>query len=141
MAIASWMTTNLKKYSGENGSGGGGGGFEFMFDLNVAMSVLQDFHKQPFMDMIQECVSYNKGIASSQASSSRGGQYLHLVMAGKNSAWTTSIVQDLENMKSNNDGGGNSLNLVTLKNAGHWVHVDDLDGLMKAMKDGFMLKL
>merc|ERR1712038_925692 len=102
-SIASWMTTNLRRKSSEEGSDDSDRyNFEFTFDLDVAIDVLDDFPKQDFMKMVKDCSSYNK---------------TYIVMAGKNSGWTREILSKLQNISE--------LRLVSLPKAGHWVHVDD----------------
>ena len=114
-SIANWMTTNLRKT--EDGQ------FEFMFDLDIAKGVLEDFPKQDFMKLIDYCTSVETS----------DDEKVYLVMAGKNNAWTDGIVNDLELLAQHRE-----LELVSLPKAGHWVHVDDLDGLMSAMEECFV---
>ncbi len=126
--IANWMTTNLRKSRSSDGSGSGSGAqFEFMFDLDVAIDVLDDFPKQNFMKMVEDCTTFNT--TSTKSTSSNDGK-VYLVMAGKNKAWTKDIVGSLQEF--------DQLELVSLPKAGHWVHVDDLDGLMDAMDQCFI---
>lgn len=112
--IADWMTTNLQKRKDDI--------FEFMFDLNIVQGVLNDFPKQDFMQMMKDS-TFNVDVNEGK---------VYLVMAGKNSAWTSDIVNDLRYLEENQD-----LQLISLPKAGHWVHVDDLDGLMSAMDQCF----
>ena len=124
-AIAMWMTTNLRKGSSSSSSMGNRThpSWEFTFDLNLAKEVLNDFPKQDFLKLISDIVSSTKNGKSSS--------HVHLVIAGLNQDWTPEIMSALEDIQ----GKHNRLNLVRLKNANHWVHVDDLDGLVDAMKD------
>lgn len=115
-SIANWMTTNLRKNDDDR--------FEFSFDLDTVQGVLNDFPKQDFMKLITECTIRKSSIDE--------GEKLYLVMAGMNKAWTNDIVTDLQYLEENQE-----LELVTLPKAGHWVHVDDLDGLMNAMEQCF----
>lgn len=128
-SIANWMTTNLRKNNETNR-------FEFMFDLDVAKSVLNDFPKQDFMKLIEDTTSRNSNGSRNHQNSNDSfhgsSQKVYLVMAGKNSAWTSDIVTDLQHLQQHQE-----LELVSLPNAGHWVHVDDLDGLMNAMEECF----
>lgn len=119
-AIAHWMTTNLRPYDDRSGSGNKSG-FEFTFDMSVARGVLDDFPQQDMLQMIRDCVS---GAENST---------IHKIMASKTGAWTEEMVDELEEIQSDYYDG---LKLVTL-DAGHWVHMDDLDGLMVALRDGF----
>jgi len=118
LAIASWMTTNLKKSQSDVG-------FEFIFDLDVAQSILDDFPNQDFCGMVQDCLV-----------AAQGGNKIHLVMAGKNSAWTEDIIAQLQQMNSTM-ADHSRLEMVSLPKAGHWVHIDDLEGLMNVLERGF----
>jgi len=121
LAIAQWMTTNLRKSDC-------GKGFEFIFDLEVAMAILEDFSSQEFLQLMDECLSLGH--------MSQEDKHFHLVMGGKNKAWTDKVLADLENLRAN----FSRLNLISLPKAGHWVHIDDLDGLMSAMDNAFITK-
>ena len=120
-AIAGWMTTNLTKI--ENG-------FDFTFDLNVIHSVLDDFPKQPFLPMIRDCISEKKQPTNHN---------IHVVIAGKNKEWTDDILKDLQTIKEENDNHS-LLEMHTLTKAGHWVHVDDLNGLLNIINQGLSTK-
>ena len=123
-SIAMWMTTNLVKSEC-------GGGFEFAFDLNVASDVLEDFPRQDFFSILRDI---NKvGLMAT----GRGERpfSVNMVMAGKNTAWTDEIVSELERL-GHVEGGG-VVAAHVLENAGHWVHVDNLDGLMRLMEGAF----
>ena len=126
LAIASWMTTNLQK-AGQ----GQGQGFDFMFDLDVVKDILENFPQQDMMGMLRDCIEMGKNTST-----------IHKIIAARNSAWTNDILQELETIRRESDDSSSSsssppsLNLVTL-DAGHWVHIDDLDGLMKSMTTAF----
>ncbi len=124
-SIAQWMTTNLKKADGDQGDAL----FEFMFDLDVAVGVLEDFQKQDFMQLVNECTSLSNDLG---ASHHNDDDRMYLVMGGKNNAWTHDIVSELKRLQE-----CQKMELVSLPKAGHWVHVDDLDGLMDAMNGCF----
>ena len=111
--IASWMTTNLK--------GNSKSGFDFTFDLNVANSLIQDFVKQDY-------ISYLHHVPRSDNYDS--DCKVHIVRAGKNSSWNTDILQRLGEVDSE------FLKVHVLPEAGHWVHVDDLEGLLQLMEKG-----
>jgi esterase len=130
-SIANWMTTNVRKNKQNE--------FEFMFDINTVIGVLDDFPKQNFMEMIDDCsaTTLNNDKSSSVSLNSKTDDndkddMIYLVMAGKNKAWTNDIVSNFQNIEQKQQ-----LEIVSLPKAGHWVHVDDLDGLMDAMDKCF----
>ena len=104
--IGMWMASNLKPTDG---------GFQWIFDLDVANELLSNFASQNFRDLIRHVVT---------------GKEVHLVMAGRNREWTEEIVNSLKSIPRDSV---EMFQLHSLKNAGHWVHVDDLEGLLELM--------
>ena len=104
--IAMWMASNLKPMDG---------GFEWIFDLNIAKELLSNFAEQNFHEQI--------GNITTQ-------QVVHLVMAGRNHEWTQHIIDGLQSIQRE---PSERFQLHKLVNAGHWVHVDDLEGLLELM--------
>jgi len=105
-AIAMWMASNLKSIDG---------GYDWIFDLNVANELLTHFAQQNFHEMIQSVATEND---------------VHLVMAGKNKEWSQEVVNKLEGIPRD---PAERFQMHRLEKAGHWVHVDDLDGLLDLM--------
>ncbi|KAL7488329.1 hypothetical protein ACHAW6_013900 [Cyclotella cf. meneghiniana] len=108
--VAMWMASNLRPIDG---------GFDWTFDLSVAEELISNFANQEYRSMIEGVVA-------------RPDAEVHLVMAGKNAEWTEDIVQDLRRIPSATSEGG-KFQMHTLEKAGHWVHVDDLEGLLELM--------
>jgi len=123
-AIAMWMTTNLTKSDCGNG-------FRFAFDLNVALEVLDEFPRQDYAGRLRAAAGGRMG--GGTLSSGRSS-VVNVVMAGKNGAWTDDVVAEVEAVGRDVAGRVRS---HRLPNAGHWVHVDDLDGLMGLMEGSF----
>ena len=105
-SIAMWMASNLKPTHG---------GYDWIFDLNVANELLCDFDQQNFYEMIQDVTTQTD---------------VHLVMAGKNKEWSQEVVIGLENITRD---PVERFQMHRLEKAGHWVHVDDLGGLLYLM--------
>ena len=119
--IAAWMTTNLYKTDK---------GFDFIFDLDVVKLLLNDFPNQDFIGMLSDY----SNIMEKRDNHSK----IHMVIAGKNRAWTDDILLRLKDINCRIKNSKEPLlDLVFLENAGHWVHIDDLDGLMNAMNNSF----
>ena len=132
-----------------------------MFDLDVVSGILEDFSNQDMFQLLRECMSVNVDIDVNhnpntktnaehndnhgmRREKTRGNRTtIHKVIAARNAAWTRDILNELKQIQlqaaytDNDDGGdGGGLKLSTL-DAGHWVHVDDLDGLLKIMSKEF----
>ena len=133
---ALWMTTNLVK--SPCGTPDGGDGFVWTFDLNIIRQILEDFPQQDFMELTRDVgaryVNHPNGIGSAGRKSR-----LSVVMAGKNEAWTSSIVEKMEMTLRERSLPSHDpfLTMHTLPDAGHNVHVDDLEGLMRLLEEGF----
>uniref|UniRef100_A0A7S2XLX0 AB hydrolase-1 domain-containing protein n=1 Tax=Attheya septentrionalis TaxID=420275 RepID=A0A7S2XLX0_9STRA len=121
--IAQWAASSLEPT--ENG-------FVFSFDLKVARNLLDNFHEQNYMEILHgarqhhsESVKNNSGTITSK---------IHIVMADRNPSWTPEILQQLKSIHHDDDETP-FLGLHTLPKAGHWVHVDNLSGLVQIMQD------
>ena len=57
---------------------------------------------------------------------------VHLVVGGKNKLWTSDVLEDLRSVPSFGTSKNSMFQMHTL-DAGHWVHVDCLEGLVKIL--------
>lgn len=119
-AIAQWIATNLR----DNGDDA----LDWIFDLHIANELVQNFSNQDFTEMIHDITHPS----SNDDDMKRNNSTIQLVMAGKNKSWSEDIIQELESIPSFRY----RLHLHTLNKAGHWVHVDDPEGLLKVMVEG-----
>ena len=119
-AIAQWIATNLR----DNGDDA----LEWIFNLNIANELVQNFSDQDFTEMIHDITHPS----SNDDDMKRNNSTVNLVMAGRNKNWSEEIINELEAIPSFRD----RLHLHTLDKAGHWVHVDDPEGLLKVMVEG-----
>ena len=106
LGIALWLASSYKVIAKD-------GSASFGFDLDAVHGVLSDFEQQDFFGLLGICLE--KGVR------------VDLVRGGKNSGWTVDILRQLEIHKRENFA------VHVLPKAGHWVHVDDLPGLLKLM--------
>ena len=98
-------------------SGGGGGGVDFGFDLSVVQDILPEFGTQDLEGMILDLL--------------QAGVHVHVVRAGKNRAWDENpMVWNRWKQLQQQQPYPGLLGLHILPKAGHWVHVDDLKGLV-----------
>ena len=106
MGIAQWLASSFDLRTQS-----------FSFDLKVAQEILADFDQAQFMDWIQaEPVPVD------------------LVRGGANPAWQSAAghVEDLEDW---HDQAEREFRIHTLPEAGHWLHMDDLQGLVDIIAD------
>ena len=86
---------------------------DFNFDLAVAQALAADIGNQDLCQRIEAALQQ--------------GVLVDLVRGGKNPAWK----QHLPRLQAMEDH--QSFQIHALEQAGHWVHVDDLNGLLKVM--------
>jgi esterase len=85
---------------------------DFGFDMDVVDGIWDDFSNQDFYGLVQTCIDQ--------------GVNVNIVRGGKNAAWSMDILRQLQAIQG--------VNLHVLPKAGHWVHVDDLTGLLALLK-------
>jgi esterase len=100
-AISQWLGSNFR-----NG--------DFGFDLSVVQDILPEFATQDFYGLLEELLLGND-------------VRVDLVIGGKNKAWTNDTFAKLVSLAKQHP---EKFVLHVLPKAGHWVHVDDLTGLV-----------
>jgi pimeloyl-ACP methyl ester carboxylesterase len=102
----------------------------FVFDLNLAESLVQDFAKHDFWDLLNRALSDEKPTNRS----------VHLIVGGQNPSWTTATAATtttkptpLEAVQTLARTRAPRFTCHVLPTAGHWVHIDDLPGVLQAM--------
>jgi len=90
------------------------------FDVNVVREIMPEFQNQDFIGMLKDILT-------------EGGN-VHLVKGGLNNAWEESprILMQLNELQ---DDHPYQFEQHTLPKAGHWVHVDDLPGLLNIVQE------
>ena len=123
-AVAMWMATNLRDRGDKS--------FDWIFDLSIANELVDNFSDQNFVELIHDVTT-----ATSADGAKSSNSTVQLVMAGKNNLWSEEIDSELQSIPSFQKSSPSSLfQMHTLDKAGHWVHVDDVDGLLKLMVTG-----
>jgi esterase len=112
-AIAMWIASNLQQRDG---------GLEWVFDLQIANELVSNFAQQEYHQSIENVINCNKS-----------EKLIHLVMAGRNKEWTEEIVDGLRSIPGASE---ERFRMHRLEKAGHWIHVDDLEGLLDVMVEG-----
>lgn len=113
LPIAQWLGTSLQQNSN---------GVEWVFDLKVARELFENFI---LLDMRHFLHSY------------QGDCVIHFVRAGRSAKWTPEALEFfdeiIEQQEWQDDGKYKNLQLHTMPNAGHWLHSEDLPGLLSIM--------
>ncbi|MBL93043.1 MAG: hypothetical protein CMH56_14675 [Myxococcales bacterium] len=102
--FAAWMTTNLKTVPGPKATG-----YEWRFNLDAMPAMLKSYADTDFWPLIDQGepdVTFN------------------FVQAAQSERWTVEICREFENRAENP-----RLQRIVLEDAGHWVHVDNPQGL------------
>ena len=101
-SIAQWLALSYNKKN------------DFGFDLSVVLDILPDFKDQPFYELLKTILK-------------KENVRVDLVRGGKNKEWDMDILKELQSIEFANTG---KFAVHVLPKAGHWVHVDDLHGLL-----------
>jgi len=104
--LAGWMSTNLRRLPE--------GGFGFRFSLEIVRDLLDDYQRRSAWRYLRE---------------RRDGLVVHLLRATAGDRWLADERQLLEEARSWPD------TVVHDFDAGHWVHVDDPDGLLLLLSE------
>lgn len=105
--ITQWLAASLQSKPDKK--------LEWGFNLRVAQEVLEYFGQQDFLGKVEEmCVTSDATI--------------HLVRGGQNNGWGNdpTVLPALDKLSKNL----RNFHVHVLPRAGHWVHVDDLKGLV-----------
>ena len=106
-AIGRWMTTNLRRVEG---------GYLWTFDLAAAHEMLADYFAQDLWAPLR----------------ATAGPAVHLVRAGRSDRWPPEVIEELDALPPDARGTAH-----LLPEAGHWVHVDDPEGLLRLIVSTF----
>lgn len=111
VGLALWLTSSMTKTESE--------GWTWGFDVSVVNDLMPEFGSQDFLGKLQHlALSEDQGLK----------QRVHLVRGGKNTGWTIELISKLQDLSKRSNG---RFHMHTLPKAGHWVHVDDLPGMVK----------
>jgi esterase len=109
LEVAQWLSLSYNDKTGN-----------FGFDLNLVQDLKPEFASQDFVGLLRIILEAGTDFSGNSTQ-------VHLVRGGKNSAWSPQIIVELEKLSQEFP---KTFHLHVLPNAGHWVHVDDLPGLM-----------
>lgn len=118
VGIAQWLASTLKQDRTTKALSWG-------FNVEVVREILPEFHNQDFVGMLRDILKEG------------GGSEVHLIKGGLNTAWDESprIQLQLQELQEEYPW---QFEQHLLPNAGHWVHVDDLPGLLNIVEEKTM---
>lgn len=105
-AIGQWMTTNLKSAAD---------GYRWVFDLDAIETMLDAYFATDSWPVLRQPPA---------------GLHVHVVRAGRSSRWTAAVLSALAHLDSP------QVHVHLLADAGHWVHVDDPEGVLRLLVKG-----
>jgi len=111
LGVAQWLASSYNSKTGD-----------FGFDLNLVQDLKPEFANQDFVGLLRIILEENK------TNVDRTPTKVHLVRGGKNAAWSVQLLSELEALARKFP---KTFHMHVLPSAGHWVHVDDLPGLME----------
>lgn len=102
--LAQWMTTNLRRRDEH---------YEWAFDLDAIEALLRDYFVQDLWPFVEQPKDAPK---------------IHLVVAERSDRWSAEMRERGQHLSPNSNAA-----LHELPDAGHWVHVDNPNGLLDMM--------
>eukprot|EP01038_Epipyxis_sp_PR26KG_P010881 gene10881-14603_t len=90
---------------------------KFSFDIQIILELFDDFCKVDLWDFLN---TYN-----------RKDCRIQFIRAGKNNAWKNDVMEKFENLTQNNQ----NIRLHTMHHVGHWLHAEDLHGVLKIITE------
>lgn len=116
-SIAQWLGTSV--IDTPDGS-------KWVFRLPVIKEIFKDFCE---LDMWPFLESYSDNIENNNGNNDIG--VLHYVRAGRQKKWSPEILQKFEDLRIQSNS---KIQLHTMPNVGHWMHSEDLPGLLKIIQ-------
>lgn len=113
-ATAQWLLTNLEPSQTISAS------YEFSFNLDTLLKLFTNFCSTDLWPKLEEISRCSNGSTADES------YEVHFVRAGKNKLWTPEVLSLFAGLRARDQ----RFYLHNLTNAGHWVHVDDLPGLL-----------
>ena len=111
--VGQGFSLGLSRWMTTNLQAAAGGGLTWRFALDAVEALIGDYYGLDLRDLLHTPVS---------------GLELHVVRAARSDRWAQADVDEIEDSLAT---------LHTLPDAGHWLHVDNPDGLLELMAPAF----
>jgi pimeloyl-ACP methyl ester carboxylesterase len=131
-AIATWLGTSVidSSHSSEKRTSDERGGSQWSFQLPVVLELFHDFCQEDLWETLEHTFP-SEGPGLGGGGEGRGGM-IHYVRAGRQKKWKSDILEHFEKIEKTSAG---RVKLYTMPNVGHWLHAEDLPGLLRLMKE------
>lgn len=119
-SIAQWLGTSVIDTPEGN---------KWAFRLPVIKEIFHDFCNLDMWPFLENYSEFIESSSNDNSSSIIGN--LHYVRAGRQKKWSPEILQKFEDLKIQSNS---KIQLYTMPNVGHWMHSEDLPGLLKIIQ-------
>ncbi|VEU38797.1 unnamed protein product [Pseudo-nitzschia multistriata] len=113
LPTAQWLAMSYDEESGDN----------FGFDNDLVTRLKPEFERQDFLGLLRGVLR-----AERPGTGAASRTQVHVVRGGKNRGWTVPILSELEKVRKEFPA---NFHLHVLPSAGHNVHIDDTEGLVR----------
>ena len=112
LPVAQWLASGCHIPAGQQS-------YVWGFDLTTASALFSDFCQLDLWSALENFDGRGAALDGTDA-------LIHYVRAGKNKMWAERDVKRLEQLQATGAG----VRTVLMPNVGHWIHVDDCEGLL-----------
>ncbi len=109
--IIDWLSTNIIPVTLPDGTAMSPAAFRYSFDVNTVQELFDDFCHLEKWDFLE---NYS------------GSAKIHFIQAGKNPAWTPEVIAKFAELTATNP----NIKHHIMPHVGHWLHAEDVNGLI-----------
>jgi pimeloyl-ACP methyl ester carboxylesterase len=131
-SIAAWLGTSVID-TNSNGAKGS----RWTFDLPILQDLFHDFCELDLWEFLERyhgeppLATAAATIGKEKDNGMEKGGMIHYVRAGRQKKWTAEVLEKFEKLEVSSGG---KIKLHTMPHVGHWLHAEDLPGLLKIMQ-------
>ena len=112
-SIALWLGTNIKILNNKKAG--------WAFNLSVIIELFHDFCNENMWEFLENY---------------EGNQKIHFIRAGKNESWSPEVLNKFAMIIGKNEiMGRKNILLHTMPHVGHWIHAEDLNGMLEIIRN------
>lgn len=121
-AIAQWLATNIVPITDTGASAGSRMYYKWNFEIDVVKELFKDYCETDMWPFLE---SFDYSLKKDSSTSVHPPK-IHFLRAGKNSLWSEEEIKRFEVVCNRNP----HIIVHHMPHVGHWVHVDDMNGLL-----------